>query len=202
MTIPSLDHRMPVSLTVKTEDCTAHGWAPVVFAMMPHMSEELMTTTDLDHVLNPSISHLWCLLLRVLQVTIKFHGAEEPQPLNLVLFIDPDCEYKVHEIAPQVFVVIINVHHSCMLSITTSECLSNCSSTMPYLPFLPISSFISWCLRTWLGATRLEVHTSLLLCLGHHLIIRSCISECWSSYFAQGSGYLLDTHHVHWSAFS
>lgn len=77
VTLSGVDHRIPLLLSLSAENGSAADWAPVMFGLMPHMSEELMVTADLS------------------RVPIKFHGAMEPQPLHLLFFVDPECSYQI-----------------------------------------------------------------------------------------------------------
>jgi hypothetical protein len=98
-----VDHRIPLLISLTAENGSAADWAPVMFGLMPHMSEELMVTADLSRVRwpaehpspsgqsPPSIYILW----PIVKVPIKFHGAMEPQPLHLLFFVDPECSYQV-----------------------------------------------------------------------------------------------------------
>lgn len=51
VSLTAVDHRTPLLLTLReTTTDKICGWSPVVFGLMPHMSEEIMITTDLTQV--------------------------------------------------------------------------------------------------------------------------------------------------------
>jgi hypothetical protein len=50
VTLSGVDHRIPLLLSLNAENGSAADWAPVMFGLMPHMSEELMVTADLSRV--------------------------------------------------------------------------------------------------------------------------------------------------------
>lgn len=73
-TFPAIDHRMPLWLSVQDVNNCVSRWNPILFGLLPHMSEEIMAT-DLSKVGNKHFAKFLPLVSKLTLLPGNYQGA-------------------------------------------------------------------------------------------------------------------------------